>query len=314
MLDRIVSDWPLKGLSIALAFGIWASITGEETIRRDFEVALDPALRDNHLLASELPTQVTVRLEGPASVVRKIDPLAMAVRPDLTGFPVGTREIQLTEAHLAGRPTQAGVEFFEPERVRVVVDERRRRMLPLVPDLVGGPPAGYHVYRATVAPDIVEVEGPSAIVNELEAVRTDPVHLDGHAQRFLERVGVTPGASHVRLVQPDAAYEVRVDVGPEPVEQVFEAVPVLGRDGVEFRPETMDVTLAGPPELLRRISRDRIRLRADVADLTHGAGARRVEVDVDLGIGPELSPWIRISDPERLRVTAQVAASAAGSP
>ena len=51
-------------------------ITGENHIVQDFDIPLEIQLRDDHILAGgNPPTKVIVRLGGPESVIRKIDPV-----------------------------------------------------------------------------------------------------------------------------------------------------------------------------------------------------------------------------------------------
>ena len=296
MLERIVSDWPFKLLSLVLAFAIWVSITGEKRIPVNFEIALDPQLREDHILGETPPNQVTVRLVGPESVIRKLNPLAMTVTLDLTNWPPGEREMQLTEAHLIGKPARADVEFFDPERIRLVVDERKRRQLKVTPRLTGQVPEGYTMYRALVVPERVLVEGPSKEVSSMTHIDTDPIPLDDTTRRFIKQVSAVPDRPHVRLVDPQPL-EVRVDVDISPVEKSFSELPVQpsGRNyDTRFRPSLAGVTLTGPPALLERITPSQIRIIGDVADLTPASGSRRVPLQVSVDVPPEQSARITV--------------------
>lgn len=286
MLERLVANWPLKLLSLVLAFGIWVSITGERRILRNFDIALDPRLRPDCILAVNPPTQVTVRLEGPESIVRKLDPLELSVRLDLTDTPPGEREVQLTEAHLVGRPPRVAVEFFDPPRVRLVVDEKVVRQLPTAPTLVGTPPRGYFVYQASVVPQTVLVEGPASEVGTLTHVGTDPVGLGGRVRRFIESVSAVPDRPHVRVVEPQPL-EVRVEIDEAPVERRIEGVPVVPSDAsgpTAFRPPAVEVVLSGPPELLERLVRSQLRAIAEVERDAGGSSTRRATVTAELDL------------------------------
>jgi YbbR domain-containing protein len=278
MLERLLSDWPVKLLSLGLAFGLWVSITGEKRIPVNFDIALDPQLRDDHVLATNPPTQVTVRLVGPESVIRKLNPLEMAVRLDLTGWPPGARELQLTEAYLVGKPPRAEVEFFDPERVQLVVDERQRRALNVTLKFTGDLPEGYTMYDAWVRPDKVIVEGPAAEVSTLTHVETDPVQLNDRSRPFLEQVSAVPDRPHVRIVDAQPLW-VQVEVDASPVEKEFGEIPVQLAprvDGANLTPDSASVTLAGPPELLARIEPQQIRVATDVSRLDASSGPQFV--------------------------------------
>ena len=308
MLERITADWPFKLLSLGLAFGLWVSITGEKRIPVNFDIALDPQLREDHILAETPPNQVTVRLVGPESVIRKLNPLAMTVSLDLTKWPPGEHEMQLTEAHLKGKPARADVEFFDPERIRLVVDDRKRRHLKVRPRLTGDLPEGYTLYRAQVVPEKVLVEGPSKEVSALTHIDTDPIPLGDTTRRFIKQVNAVPERSHVRLVDPQRL-EVRVDVDISPVEKSFTDLPVqpsVRNYETKFRPAVAGVTLTGPPALLERITPAQIRIIGEVAEINPSSGSRRVPLQVSLDVPQEQAEWITIQVIRPHQVTARL--------
>jgi len=309
MLERLLSDWPVKLLSLGLAFGLWVSITGEKRIPVNFDIALDPQLRDDHVLATTPPTQVTVRLVGPESVIRKLNPLEMAVRLDLTGWPPGAREIQLTEAYLVGKPARAEVEFFDPERIQLVVDERQRRALNVTLNFTGDLPEGYTMYDAWVRPDRVIVEGPATEVSTLTHIETNPVPLNGRNRPFLEQVGAVPDRPHVKIVDPKPLW-VQVEVDASPTEKVFDQIPVqltTRNHAVRLTPSVASVTLAGPPELVERITPEQIRVAADTAGSDPSTDARRVPLTATVDAPADQQARISVKSITPHQVTVRVA-------
>jgi YbbR domain-containing protein len=289
MVDRILADWPFKLLSLGLAFGIWVAITGEQTIPVNFDIALDPQLPANHILAETPPNQVTVRLVGPESVIRKLNPLTMTVRLDLTKLPPGEREMQLTEAQLTGKPARAQVEFFDPERIRLVIDDRISRQLRVSPRFSGELPEGFWMYRSQVLPETVVVEGPAAVVNAMTHVETEPISLELITRRFTKQVTAVPDRPHVRIVDPQPL-SVRGDVDVLPVEKSFGELTVQPSSRAfeaQIRPSVASVTLAAPPALLERLTPAQIRVTADLADLSPASGPRRVPLQVTLDVPPD---------------------------
>lgn len=306
MLERLINDWPIKLLSLGLAFGLWVSITGEKRIPVNFDIALDPQLREGHVLATTPPTQVTVRLVGPESVIRNLKPSQMAVRLDLTGWPPGARELQLTEAYLVGKPSRAEVEFFDPERVQLVVDERKTRALNVTPNFTGDLPEGYTMYDAWVRPDKVVVEGPAAEVSALTHVETNPVQLNDRSRPFLEQVSAVPDRPHVRIVDAQPLW-VQVEVDVSPVEKQFDEIPVQLTPAVELverTPDVVRVTLAGPPELLERIAPQQIRVTADVSALDASSGTQRIPLTatVDVPADQQARISVKAVTPHQLTV------------
>jgi YbbR domain-containing protein len=303
MLDRLVANWPWKLLSLALAFALWIAVTGEEATFSDFSVPVHVQLLDDRILATAPPTNATVRLSGPESTIREIDPLDLTLRLDLREVPFGEREVQLSEVHLTGVPSRAQVMFIEPGRVRVEIDRRRRRELPVVADIEGEPPDGFAFYRAVVDPESVLVEGPATDVDAMSHVRTDPVYVDRRTREFTERVSAVPERATVRLLQP-ALIAVRVVIDETPVDRAFDGVPVeLPADTRgAVTPQTARVVVTGPRSMVDRLLASRIRAVADVEASDVSSESVPVRAEVDVPEEQRLRLTVKSVDPESVSV------------
>jgi YbbR domain-containing protein len=293
MLEGLRKDWGLKALALAIAFMLWIAITGEDRALTDVQLPLQIDLPPGLVLASPPPTAVTVRLEGPRTVIRRLEPIGLDVRIDLRDAAPGERDVQLEQAQIRGLPRQVSVAFFLPARVELTVDRLMRQALPVEVELVGSPPAGYTLYNASARPDAVLVEGPESEVTALRGVTTDPVRLDHRTRPFTVTVGAVPDRPHVRLVDP-VPLEVRVIVDESPVEATFPGVPVVIPEmqaGASASPAELTVVLRGPRPLLERISRSQIRAVADLGGQPLSAEPRSVTVEAGVVDLPEDQMW-----------------------
>lgn len=284
MLDHLLANWPLKLLSLALAFAIWVFVSGEKSIVRDFAVPLQIRLPENRILTTPPPTTVTVRVRGPEGLMQRLDRVPMGLGMILEDPPAGQQEVQLSKADLDGVPRGMEVEFIDPDRLRLDVDVRSRREIAVEPTFLGQPPEGYAFYGVQVIPETVLVEGPESAVSDLEIVRTNPIRLDRRTEPFVARVQAIPADGKARVVDP-RPLEVRVVVDAGPVERTFEDVPVelVGQlFETAISPAALNVTLSGPPTLVERIVPEQIRLVADVTGLGPRREAHQVSVHFDL--------------------------------
>jgi YbbR domain-containing protein len=311
MLERLLVNWPWKLLSLALAFALWLAVTGEDTSIKDFTVPIHVELSDDRILGSSPPTNATVRLAGPESLIRELDPLELGIRLDLRDVPSGERDVQLGEAHLEGVPSRAGVVFIEPSRVRLVIDRRMLREVQVVADIEGEPPQGYTFYQAIVTPEQVTVEGPASEVDAMSHVRTDTVYVDRRTRAFVETVGAVPERPTVRLLDP-APIEVQVVIDEAPVEMAFDGVPVELPESVRgaVSPKTARVTLLGPRSVLERMSASRIRAFADVGTALTGGGQAPLRAElVDVTQEQRWRLTVKSVDPQRVSIQRTAARS-----
>lgn len=267
MLDRVVSNWPLKLLALSLAFAAWVSITGESDAVRDFPVPLEINMPEDLTLAEEAPTSVVLRLRAPETSMRRLDPLVLGVRVDVGSGISGLRDVTIGEENVTGIPRGVSLEFLTPNRLRLNVERLIRRSVPVEATFAGKPPEGYAFYGSEVIPTTAVVEGPESAVSAIELLRTPTVRLDQFTAPFAVSVPLVPSNPQLRVIDVERA-DVRVIVDAVAVERAFDAVPVVvtGTDHeVQVTPQTVRVTLAAPPALLDRLQR--LQVVVDARDL-----------------------------------------------
>jgi len=299
MLDRLIVNWPLKLLSLAIAFGIWLTVTGEKRVVQDFPVPLDVRLPQNRVAVVDLPNTVTVRLRGPESVMRRLDPLPLAMSVDLGEIGVGEQDISLLEDHMTGVPRGVDVDFIDPDRLALRVETKIRKVVDVDPTFLGQLPDGFTAYGTRVQPQQVTVEGPPSAVEPLQVVRTNAIRLDQRRERFSVVVNAVPEGKYVRVADA-GPIRVEVDVDSAPVERTFQGVPVRPRRPAQtaaIDPPTLDVVLSGPAALMDRLNRDRIRLLVATADLETRPEPYTLAVEVEFNDIP-------VEDTNRLTVKA----------
>ncbi len=284
MIERLTANWPLKLLSVGLAYAIWLAVTGETRIVQDFNVPVDLVLGADTLVAGPRPTRVTVRLRGPETLLRRVDPLRLELSVDLRDAGPGERNVQLHASDVVGVPAGIEVDYIEPDRMTLTIARRATKTVAVKPSYVGKPAEGYAFYGDQVLPDAVEVEGPEKEVAGVTRLRTDPIRLDGRAESFEASVAVVPDNPEVRVLNPRPV-RVRVEIDRAPVEVRFDAVPVfLAGQVYESRvtPPRLSVTLSGPPGLLRGIDASQLRAVADVTGLAPRSRAYSVPVRLEI--------------------------------
>ena len=278
MFDGLLRRWHLKVLALALAFAVWVAVTGEGRGVQDFRVPVDVVLGTGATLAGAPPTNVTVRLRGPDSLLRRMDPYDLTIRVDLRDALGGERTVQLTSRNVAGVPRDVEVALIDPDRLRLAIAKKKRREVPVVPTIVGKPPRGYQVYRAVARPEALVVEGPEMKVSAVTRLSTDPIHVDDKSEPFTARVGAVPDGSDVRVVDA-RPLDVMVYIDLAAVDATIERVPVFaaGAGGpVVIVPGTIAVTVSAPSALIPKLRAGHVRAVVDLngsAALPFVAGA-----------------------------------------
>jgi YbbR domain-containing protein len=275
MLEILFRNWPFKLLSLVLAFALWVAVTGESIIVQDYDVPLEVVLGDGFTLVGAPPDRGDVRLRGPETLLRQIDPLRheMELQLDLSEATAGERTIQIGPDNLLGRPRGVEVARIIPNRLSVVVDERMQRTIPVEPTFMGELPAGYAIYKKLATPESVIVVGPRSKIEAVTGMATDPIPLDSRTESFVARVGAVPESPEIRLLD-SRLLTVRVEIDVAPTDVVIDSVPVVftGQTyGATVRPDRVRVRLTGPPALVESLGAEQVRAVVDVTGLAPGA-------------------------------------------
>jgi len=258
--------WHLKVLAVAIAFAIWMAVTGEGRGVQDFRVPVDVVTGPDATIAGSPPTNVTVRLRGPDSLLRRVDPYDLTIRVDLRDAAGGERTVQLNPRNVAGVPRDVEVALIDPDRLRLTVAKKKRREVAVVPTIIGKPPRGYQVYRALAQPDALLVEGPEAKIASLTRLGTDPIRITDQSEPFTARVGAVPEGSDVRVVDT-RPLDVIVVIDLAPVTATIERVPVFGAGAagpVVISPSSIAVTVSAPSALIPKLRAGHVRAVADL--------------------------------------------------
>ena len=272
MSSLVLRRWHLKLLALALAVAVWVAVTGEGRGVQDFRVPVDVVLSSGATLSGTPPANVTVRLRGPDSLLRRMDPYDLTVRVDLRDAAGGERTVQLTPRNVAGVPRDVEVASIDPDRLRLGVARKKRREIPVTPAIVGKPPRGYQVYRAVAQPESLMVEGPETKISAASRLSTDAIHVESRTEPFTARVGAIPDGGELRVVDA-RPLDVIVYIDLAPVTATIDRVPVVAAGvsvGVVIVPSTISVTVSAPSALVPKLRTGHLRA---VADLNGSAGS-----------------------------------------
>jgi YbbR domain-containing protein len=193
-----------KLLSLAIAILIWFVFAAQQRERiseRSYGIPLSVAdLPERTVIASPLPPTVEVRLRGPFTALRQLDPSKLEAVIDLTDVPRGERIYRLAPEDI-NVPKDVEVIAISPSEVRVALDSLAEKTLPIATRLTGEPAPGRVVEEASVEPRSARLLGPAGALAKMTSVETDPVSLAGRAASFSVPATVLTDTPGVRVLE-----------------------------------------------------------------------------------------------------------------
>jgi YbbR domain-containing protein len=247
----LVHNGYLKLGALLLALVFWVFVRNDNTLisQRTFRAPLNvEGLAANRTVPS-LPERVTVRLSGPSSRIRALNPAGVDVVLNLRGV---TGEFE--EEVRVFPPQGISLISVTPREIIGTVEARAEKRVPVRP-LLAPAPAGAQIEVAPNPAEVVVRGAESSVMEVAEVV----VPFDPEQPRDLAApyavaengrpvagVSVTPGEVRLQATRSDVLYSKRVPVSFSPTE-----LP-----GLEVRSAALlqtEVMLVGPQEALETL-------------------------------------------------------------
>jgi len=248
-----------------------------------------------------------VTVSGPQSIVSTITEAQAPVTIDASGIDI---DEQVTLVAIDDKGTELGVDSrieINPARVRVQVQvftDRRSKALPVTPNVVGTPAAGFEVASVEVTPPVVSVQGDANDLATLDRADTQPVSISGASSEVTQTVGFAL-PSGVQALDVTSV-KVTVHLRPVTATRTFEAGLVLvgAQPDLDYALSTdrVLVTIGGSIAELDRLSGTSLVLTLDVSGL--GPGTHDVKATANLTTGLTLIS----ASPNPIKVTVSTAA------
>lgn len=228
----------------------------------------------------------TATVTGPQSVVGLVTEVQARIVVDASGIDVNQLVTLL--------PVDANGEVLtpvdvEPAQVRVrvpVFTDRRSKTLPVTPNVVGTPAAGFEVAAIEVDPPVVSIEGDANDLAGLDRADTLPISVTGASSQVTQVVALAL-PDGVQALGSDTV-TVTVKLRPVTGTRTFEAGLVLvgARSDLTYAlsADRILVTIGGSLADLDRLSGVELVLTADVTGLEPGTHSVAVSANLATGL------------------------------
>lgn len=187
MRELLRHNWHLKLISLGLATALWAQVARTPTSETGVSV---PLLYQNIPPQTEAygdaTNRVEVRLRGPSSLLRALSAQDVSLSIDMRSMAMGQEKILPLTADLVHAPFGVEVVRVNPARVRLTVEPTARKAVRVFPLLNGPPKSGFEIEKTTIAPGMVDIEGPESHVRAVDSITTTPISLKDKDASFTE--------------------------------------------------------------------------------------------------------------------------------
>ncbi len=221
-LGRAVAHWvrgafvdnaALKFVALVLALTVFILVHSDERAVAGATVKVNYLLPPDRVMVSEPLKEVSITVEGSRRRLKRFHEHKLdEIELDLRNMSEGG-EVFIESNMITGLPDGIDLISITPPSVKVELDRRQMKEIPVVVESIGTPGRGYAVKSVTTSPTRVRVSGGSAKVASLESLSTSQVRLDGRTASFRTEARLVPPGG-VKVEGGDMV-QVEVTLGEE---------------------------------------------------------------------------------------------------
>ena len=188
-IEAVISDWPIKILSLAAAVVLLLFYRIGSLQERFFSVPLRVEVAEGFVPVGDVTTSVRVNLRGVEEEIFLVLEQDIEAYVDLTGHTAEGLFREPVMIRKSGSAETIEVEItVEPLETTVALEAKVSRNVDVVPQIKGFPDRGFELVQYSVTPSTIEVEGPRSYLENLVNLETEDIDLSGRRESFTIRV------------------------------------------------------------------------------------------------------------------------------
>ena len=199
-MRTLLNNLGWKLLAISSAFLLWGLFVAQTEVATSLPVVVQyrniPADLE---ITADPPDRLLLKLRGPASRLSASELSQTVLVFDLKDVhTAGEQTITIGEREL-GLPSGVELVRVVPYQVRLTLDKRGEKTVPVEVRYAGPPPHGYRIAGPHVFPAGMKMIGPQNILERIDTIPTDAINLSSTVGKAEFRVPLFSPDPHVRF-------------------------------------------------------------------------------------------------------------------
>ena len=290
----LTRNWPIKGAALFLALMLYVAVQLQQPVTTSFDVTLNVQLPPGRALMQK-PPKVRVQISGKGSQILKLRSLAGDITrriPDTLTSSTYYVHLDPAEVELA-LPKGADVRVMEvrPSEITLALDSVARKEVRIVSLVTVTPDSNQTLHGGlSMTPTMARLVGPEKALDAIDSVTTVQTEITSVSGEFARIVPIdTTALGIVRIVPKQVTLSGTMGVI---IERSFAGIPVESGAGAItsyiVTPARVSVSVRGPEERVQNLTRDSLRV---VAQITGSAGGvARIRVIAPRGVTARAIP------------------------
>ncbi|MDR0495454.1 MAG: hypothetical protein LBG95_07495 [Treponema sp.] len=192
LLVRIIENWPVKALSIAIALILFVFHRLNTMTARPLSTPLIIETSSSLIPASAYPQTVRMTLRGDDDGIKSIGDGDIEAYVDLTRYETGG--LYSAPVQIRKKGSALNVEPLEitvsPLKISLQLDQRISKTVPLIAHIQGRVADDFDLESHEISPLEVTLTGPLGSLESVSEIRTEAIDLSGRSGNFITEVKI----------------------------------------------------------------------------------------------------------------------------
>ncbi len=297
------THWQAKIVSVIIAILFSYYVEYSKTIKKVFYIKVQPPSIPNYLIISEeIPAFMKVVFYGPEEIIN-IEQTSFTLLLINTGPGPGKNKFSLELMP----PPPAGIQaIIEPPEIEILLDNKKKKTLPLIPNFTLPQPEKKIVYW-NFNPVSLTVEGPEKIFTKLDRIYTRKINLSKNSNIFFDKILIDKLPNFVKLVE-NQPFEIPIEVKYLSNEEIQEKINSLPSEYKVYE-EELDAQCNELPETLEIVNPQKVKI-SYISKYVLNKNFFRLEIFCPVEYNPNMQtiePSANLSDlPVQIRVSQEL--------
>lgn len=188
----LAENLTFKLISIALAIFLWFFVTFKGQTETSIEVPIEfrntPAEME---ILKQSVKKVTIAVSARERILRELTQNNVRIVIDLSNVRLGENSIPITKSSVK---LPRGIEILriEPSQLKIYMDEKSQKIVPIKVILTGNPAKGFHIVSVTSEPSTIKIEGAKKELDRIRVIKTEPVDIEGANEDLRVQAKINP--------------------------------------------------------------------------------------------------------------------------
>lgn len=222
--ELLLNNLGLKLTSVLLASLLWYNVAKEQIV---FKTVSVPVEFVNVPSGLEISNDYTKRVDVHVSVdrgARNVSGESLTAQIDLQAEGEGEEIVQMTADNIQ-RPYGVEVLSVTPSRIKITLEKKGEKLVPVSAQIIGTPAPGYQVRGVVIEPSNLLVAGPASSVGRVSRAVTESINIEGRRDSLVTSANVNVEDPKLRI-EHTGLIQVTVQIEEEHREILVSRLPV----------------------------------------------------------------------------------------